>query len=802
MTCRHRATLLRIAFSLLVVLAWLAPATAEYRETILGDSPVGYWLFEEPGGGSTIDVSGHERDLTYSLFNSGFDEPGALGGGTGIRFTPDAGGNPTIFSDNTVDFGFDAGNSFSMEYWLKAAPGNASSQHAGILTKGYDVAQVRPWYLSRLSNVGQVDFYLRDIDGVNSVATASTNILDDSWHHIVGVYDADLAEVQIYVDSVLESFTGGVPEADYGTNAAPFTLGNHLSRAVDAALDEVAMYDYSLSGEQVLTHFLEGGGTPPPPPPPPINLDVDFGSVSNNGGGPGGVQRSFYAFEGNEEDGTDPMTSEIPTQLGVDENVSLTLGGFTHFRDYSSVDPRDASVDRLLSDMVLRNAEGTLTMTLENLLPGTYEMTTFHHSTQFGGGTLDVSLSDSRGVDQSVVTSLPVSASDGGSLTSAVFNVTTDGSPVTVSMSGGSDQDHLVLNGFRLREADLRQRVELLAVDLNDRGAAESVDPTVTQDEFSEIILDGIENDDVDFPTIRDVDGYTIAITVPAGSLIGDRRRDVPVNGAFFTESELLRDFIFARGATEEDGIDVLVTGLPANQPLEVTVWSADDGSPTTRVADWFANGDEVVSDYGFDGADLPPSPPFNDTYSFSFDATSNEDGELLFSGRQSGAIDPGVFLNAFRISAIIEAALNCDFDGNKLCELADIDALLDALGTNNAMFDLDGSGTVDDADIADWLVSAGNENIGRAYLGGDANLDGFINALDLNAVGVNWQSTTATSWIEGDFDGNGSVTAEDLNILGINWQQTAGAAAVPEPSGCVLGLAGLMFLARGLRRK
>ncbi len=103
MTFRYFATLLRVAFSLLFVFAWLAPAAAEYRNTVINDNPVGYWLFEEPGGASTVDVSGLERDLTYSLFNSGFDEPGALGVGTGIRFTPDAGGNPTIFRDNSID---------------------------------------------------------------------------------------------------------------------------------------------------------------------------------------------------------------------------------------------------------------------------------------------------------------------------------------------------------------------------------------------------------------------------------------------------------------------------------------------------------------------------------------------------------------------------------------------------------------------------------------------------------------------------------------------------------------------------
>lgn len=154
--------------------------------------------------------------------------------------------------------------------------------------------------------------------------------------------------------------------------------------------------------------------------------------------------------------------------------------------------------------------------------------------------------------------------------------------------------------------------------------------------------------------------------------------------------------------------------------------------------------------------------------------------------------------LSLFNAAITPVTGLDCDFDNSSLCDLADIDALLDAVGTNNADFDLDNDGTVGEGDIEAWLTSAGSENLGRPYLNGDATLDGTVDASDLNVVGINWQSSTANSWAEGDFTGDKNVNAQDLNVLGVNWQQSAPlASAVPEPSGMVIALCGLLFLWR-----
>ncbi len=143
------------------------------------------------------------------------------------------------------------------------------------------------------------------------------------------------------------------------------------------------------------------------------------------------------------------------------------------------------------------------------------------------------------------------------------------------------------------------------------------------------------------------------------------------------------------------------------------------------------------------------------------------------------------------------------DFNMDGSFDILDADLLVAdiASGANTAAFDLDGSGAVDGDDLDQWLsTAAGVNGFSEPYRPGDANLDGNVNATDLNALGVNWLSAS-DSWSSGDFDANAMVNASDLNALGINWQSTIASAAdtatVPEPASVFLFVwAGMLLLA------
>lgn len=109
------------------------------------------------------------------------------------------------------------------------------------------------------------------------------------------------------------------------------------------------------------------------------------------------------------------------------------------------------------------------------------------------------------------------------------------------------------------------------------------------------------------------------------------------------------------------------------------------------------------------------------------------------------------------------------DLTGDGQVTAVDIDVLFDAVrrGSNVTSYDLDNDSVVGVGD-AEHLV----ETI-LATNFGDANLDGIVNSVDLNQIGIHWQQQACNGWANGDFTGDGDITSVDLNQLGINWQRT-----------------------------
>lgn len=102
------------------------------------------------------------------------------------------------------------------------------------------------------------------------------------------------------------------------------------------------------------------------------------------------------------------------------------------------------------------------------------------------------------------------------------------------------------------------------------------------------------------------------------------------------------------------------------------------------------------------------------------------------------------------------------DVDHNGVIDAHDIDALVAAMGTDDAFADLNSSLVVDEQDKG-ILV---REVLGTEY--GDANLDGAIDVSDLLVMASNWGQ--AGGWAEGDFTGDGIVNVVDLLLLADNW--------------------------------
>jgi hypothetical protein len=198
----------------------------------------------------------------------------------------------------------------------------------------------------------------------------------------------------------------------------------------------------------------------------------------------------------------------------------------------------------------------------------------------------------------------------------------------------------------------------------------------------------------------------------------------------------------------------------------------------------------------------LPPSATLMSS-SFSV-AAPDEEGQWFLHLQ----ISDGQFARhtTFPLTVVPEPSV-LDFNNDSNVDILDIDSLVGEIvaGTNDAVFDFSGEGTVDDADLTQWLSEAATHNgFSEAYLHGDSNLDGSVDATDLNNLALNWRKDVAR-WSAGDFKPDGVVDSGDLNELALNWHQAISTAStanspVPEPSALFLMLVGLTLACRRSR--
>ena len=144
------------------------------------------------------------------------------------------------------------------------------------------------------------------------------------------------------------------------------------------------------------------------------------------------------------------------------------------------------------------------------------------------------------------------------------------------------------------------------------------------------------------------------------------------------------------------------------------------------------------------------------------------------------------------------------DFDNSGALDLPDVNMLNNEIagGTNNAAFDLTGDGTVDIADLKNWVSDQ------RKTWVGDANLDNEFNSSDLVVVFAagQFELDADAGWEQGDWTGDRRFNSSDLVAAFVDGGFELGpksVAAVPEPhSFAMMMFMALACLARFRRKR
>lgn len=168
------------------------------------------------------------------------------------------------------------------------------------------------------------------------------------------------------------------------------------------------------------------------------------------------------------------------------------------------------------------------------------------------------------------------------------------------------------------------------------------------------------------------------------------------------------------------------------------------DDNPLVTPRVW---GDEVVYD------DLPPWPVADGTGQSLQRVAADTHGNSPTNWRVA-APTPGDFE--------FDGTIPGDFDGDRIVGITDLEMLCSAAHQmpNDLMFDLNGDGVFDDADL-DYMV--------QTLLGtdaGDANLDGIFDSTDLVQVfAAGSYETGPANWSSGDWNCDGFFTTTDLVV-------------------------------------
>jgi hypothetical protein len=223
-----------------------------YEDTVVADSPVGYWRLGETTG-TTANARFGGPDGTLS--GSPSLGVGSLIGDTDRAISFDG-------SDDRIDFGnvhgFAGSASFSVEVWLR--PSTTLNQWRRVIAK--EAGNQAGWSMQLLAssdpNANAISFRRCDATGEGEAASSPFGLQAGTRYHVVGTYDG--AAVRLYVDGALMETVQATRSAGSSTSPLRFGMSSSWTNAdrYTGTLDEVAIYAIALSPTRIQAHYDAG----------------------------------------------------------------------------------------------------------------------------------------------------------------------------------------------------------------------------------------------------------------------------------------------------------------------------------------------------------------------------------------------------------------------------------------------------------------------------------------------------------------------------------------------------------------
>jgi hypothetical protein len=240
----------------------LAPAAGDsYEALILSHEPISYWRLGEATGSEAVDLGSFSQPGRY-VFDS---EPDDVSG-----WTPRDGVRPDNFAVRFGETGrlLDIAGElhgyqeavgqhpFSCEFWVKAGAEALEANWFMVRLTGGSFSRFL-WFRRHSMAFPQCHIERTSSDAGQSMSMGiPETIFDDQWHHLVLTRDSD-GDLILWVDG---EEAGSMTDVTGMTTSGTFSWGasEDGSQAFPGSLDELALYDYCLTPEQVAAHYAAG----------------------------------------------------------------------------------------------------------------------------------------------------------------------------------------------------------------------------------------------------------------------------------------------------------------------------------------------------------------------------------------------------------------------------------------------------------------------------------------------------------------------------------------------------------------
>ncbi|HEX3720323.1 MAG TPA: DUF2341 domain-containing protein [Verrucomicrobiae bacterium] len=258
-----------------ITLTVVPTPTAPYPAQVLADHPMAFWRLDESSGDIAYDYVGGNNGiysnvaLAYAPSYNPVTDPSEGN-------APYFGGiqtNDSYVGSIPTNISFTAPTNvnaeFSIEMWAQQYSANNDGGLAAIGV-GYGGEEFA------LDSGGfdpahDLRFYVNNAGGANSGAPSHVALQSTpSWHHVVAVCDEANKLVSLYIDGTNAASTAIAIKSGIRSLTSPMSIGARISGNGDnnydnqyfGLVDEVAVYNYALTSNQVAAHYLASGVPP------------------------------------------------------------------------------------------------------------------------------------------------------------------------------------------------------------------------------------------------------------------------------------------------------------------------------------------------------------------------------------------------------------------------------------------------------------------------------------------------------------------------------------------------------------